>query len=440
MLGRSLEYFVMLVRPARCLRGQVPLPGDKSISHRAAIMAALANGETRIENFATSADCASTLKCLQQLGVEVRRAGTTVRVKGVGKSGFRKPDEALDCGNSGTTMRLMSGVLAGQDFESVLIGDESLSRRPMKRVIAPLAQMGAEIESVDGHAPLTIRGRHPLRSISYELPIASAQIKSCVLLAGLNAGGETSVVESVPTRDHTERMLRWFGVEVGRIATKISIRGDAELNAAGDMHIPSDISAAAFFIVAATSLAGSDIQMQNVGINPTRAALIDIISRELGGRARVVEPKEINNEPIATISVSGGLEKQQSNEIKGGVVANLIDELPILAVFGTQLESGLEVRDAAELRVKESDRIAAVVENLRLMGADVEEFDDGFRVSRSRLKGARVDSFGDHRIAMAFAIAGLLADEGETEIIGAECVDVSFPGFFETLKNVVVYE
>ena len=206
------------------------------------------------------------------------------------------------------------------------------------------------------------------------------------------------------------------------------------------MHIPSDISAAAFFIVAATSLAGSDIQMQNVGINPTRAALIDIISRELGGSARVVEPKEINNEPIATISVSGGLEKQQSNEIKGGVVANLIDELPILAVFGTQLESGLEVRDAAELRVKESDRIAAVVENLRLMGADVEEFDDGFRVSRSRLKGARVDSFGDHRIAMAFAIAGLLADEGETEIIGAECVDVSFPGFFETLKNVVVYE
>ena len=440
MLGRSLEYFVMLVRPARCLRGQVPLPGDKSISHRAVIMAALANGETRIENFATSADCASTLKCLQQLGVEVGRAGTTVRVKGVGKSGFRKPDEALDCGNSGTTMRLMSGVLAGQDFESVLIGDESLSRRPMKRVIAPLAQMGAEIESVDGHAPLTIHGRHPLRSISYELPIASAQIKSCVLLAGLNAGGETSVVESVPTRDHTERMLRWFGVEVGRIATKISIRGDAELNAAGDMHIPSDISAAAFFIVAATSLAGSDIQMQNVGINPTRAALIDIISRELGGSARVVEPKEINNEPIATISVSGGLEKQQSNEIKGGVVANLIDELPILSVFGTQLESGLEVRDAAELRVKESDRIAAVVENLRLMGADVEEFDDGFRVSRSRLKGARVDSFGDHRIAMAFAIAGLLADEGETEIIGAECVDVSFPGFFETLKNVVVYE
>ena len=444
MLGRSLEYFDMLVRPAKCLRGDVSLPGDKSISHRAAIMAALANGETRIENFATSADCASTLKCLQQMGVDVRREANTVWIAGVGKSGLRTPSDELDCGNSGTTMRLMSGVLAGQDFKSVLTGDESLSRRPMKRVIAPLTQMGAEIGSVDGHAPLTINGTSPLRSIDYELPIASAQIKSCVLLAGLNADGETTVIESTPTRDHTERMLRWFGVEIGEKvngqATRISIKGGAELNTAGDMSIPADISAAAFFIVAASSLEGSNIRMENVGINPTRAALIDVVGRQLGGSIRLGEQIELNNEPVATISVIGQLEQQRSSEIKGGVVANLIDELPILAVFGTQLEHGLEVRDAAELRVKESDRIAAVVRNLRLMGADVEEFDDGFRVSRSRLKGATVDSFGDHRIAMAFAVAGLLAVEGETAIVGAECVDVSFPGFFETLKNVVVYE
>ena len=424
------------------LRGEIRLPGDKSISHRAAMLAAIAVGETRIENFAASADCGSTLKCLKQLGVDIRHDGTTVWVNGVGKSGFRPPDGPLDCGNSGTTMRLLAGVLAGQSFDSVLIGDDSLQSRPMKRVIEPLIAMGAKIDSIEGRAPLTIHGRNPLRAIEYELPVASAQIKSCILLAGLNADGETAVIEQIPTRDHTERMLRWFGVDVKATKShrsRISVTGACAL-ISSDLVVPADISAAAFFLVAATCLQGSNIRLPGVGINPTRAAIIEVLTQKFGASVIVNEPREQNNEPVADISADGRLTTQRSKEIKGSIVANLIDELPVLAVLGTQLEDGLEVRDAAELRVKETDRIAAVVTNLKRMGAEVEEFEDGFRVGRSKLKGARVDSYGDHRIAMAFAIAGLLAEEGETEIIGGECVDVSFPGFFQTLQDAVVYE
>jgi 3-phosphoshikimate 1-carboxyvinyltransferase len=433
----------MRIRPAKCIRGEILLPGDKSISHRAAIISAMAEGASRIENFATSADCAATLECLRQLGVDVRQEGTTVRVRGVGKSGFSAPDRPLDCGNSGTTMRLLAGVLAGQGFDSVLTGDDSLQKRPMRRIIEPLTSMGAHFESKDDRAPLEARGRNPLRAIEYELPVASAQIKSCVLLAGLNAEGTTSVIESAPTRDHTERMLRWFGVEVleaeeYRHKRRISVSGDSMLTAL-DLTVPADISSATFFMVAASSLPQSNIRMPNVGLNPTRAAIIEVLKEDLGAGVSVSEQRQENNEPVGNISVNGRRE-QRSNEIKGSVVANLIDELPALAVLATQLDSGLEIRDAVELRVKESDRIAAIVENLNRMGADVEEFPDGFRVGKSLLKGARIDSFGDHRIAMAFAIAGLLVGEGETEIIGAECVDVSFPGFFETLQNVVVYE
>lgn len=430
----------MHIRPAKYLKGSVLLPGDKSISHRAAIIAAIAEGETRIDNFATSVDCASTLACLRQLGVEIRQEGTKVWVRGVGKSGLKRSDKPLDCGNSGTTMRLLAGVLAGQNFDSVLTGDESLRQRPMKRVIEPLSRMGAEFESIEGKAPLTIRGRNPLTAIEYELPVASAQIKSCVLLAGLNADGETSVVEPVPTRDHTERMLRWFGVDVQEIdlgaGKKISLTGDERL-AAEHLVIPSDISSAAFFIVAALCLKESALSMRGVGLNPTRAGLIETL-RSFGAGIQTANEREVNNEPIGDILVVGDLAPAPNPILSGGLIANVIDELPILAILGTQLQSGLEVRDAAELRVKETDRIAAVVQNLRRMGADVEEFDDGFRVGRSRLKGARVDSFGDHRIAMAFAIAGLIATEGDTQIDGADCVDVSFPGFFETLENVVI--
>ena len=432
----------MIIRPTRSIKGEVELPGDKSISHRAALISSIADGATWIENYSASEDCASTLECLSQLGVDVRREGKHLRISGLGKTGYQRPAAPLNCGNSGTTMRLLAGVLAGQPFDSVLTGDESLSRRPMKRVIEPLAAMGTRIDSDGGRAPLRIFGRHPLDAVRYELPVASAQIKSCILLAGLNAKGNTSVVESAPTRDHTERMLRWFGVDVeeNRVAANrvLTVSGSSVPKADGELRIPCDISASAFFIVAAACLPGSDIRMKNVGLNPGRAAVLDMV-RELGVTVSLSGEAEHNNEPVGDISVSGGLQRQQTREISGQIVANLIDEIPILAVLGTRLEYGLEVRDADELRVKESDRIAAVVENLRRMGAEVDEFPDGFRVRRSQLTGARVDSFGDHRIAMAFAVAGLLA-EGETIIDGAECAGVSFPGFFEVLANVAIYE
>ena len=405
------------------------------------MIAAMAIGETRIDNFATSADCASTLSCLASLGVSILRENSTVKIKGVGKSGFAKPANALDSGNSGTTMRLLAGILAGQKFESTMIGDESLQARPMKRVIKPLGEMGVIITSNEGSAPLTISGKNPVTAINYSPPVASAQIKSCILLAGLNSDGKTSVLESVQTRDHTERMLRWFGVDVATDAaengTSISVNGDALLTAR-DITIPSDISSAAFFMVAAACLQGSDITLPNVGFNPSRRAIFDVLL-DLGADIQILEVNERCNEPVATLRIRGGIRSMQPNAtpiLRGRIIANLIDEIPILAVFGTQIDSGLEIRDAAELRVKESDRIAAIVENLQRMGANVTEFPDGFRVARSDLKGAAIDAFRDHRIAMAFAIAGLLAD-GETEIAGAECADVSFPGFFETLAGVV---
>lgn len=424
---------------ARSIRGIVELPGDKSISHRAAMFAAIANGTTKIENFATSADCASTLGCLVSLGVMHTRNGNTITINGVGKRGFVAPTEPLDCGNSGTTMRLISGILAGQGFESTLVGDDSLQSRPMKRVIAPLGLMGSAIHSHEGKAPLTIIGKTPLTAIEYQPPVASAQIKSCVLLAGLNADGVTTVIEPVQTRDHTERMLKWFGVEVtiedSPDGERISVRGESELTAR-DLVVPSDISSAAFFMVAAACLPGSSITMPNVGLNPSRRGVLDAMIA-LGADIEVQDSAENSNEPTATIIAKGGLKPTGiENVLRGEIIANLIDEVPILAVLGTQLEGGLEFRDAAELRVKESDRIATVVNNLRKMGATVDEFPDGLHVSRSELKGAEIDSHHDHRIAMAFAVAGLLAN-GETTILGADAADVSFPGFFETLQSVV---
>ncbi|MEO7658445.1 MAG: 3-phosphoshikimate 1-carboxyvinyltransferase, partial [Pyrinomonadaceae bacterium] len=377
----------MKIRRASFLCGSIDLPGDKSISHRAAMIAAMAEGDTRIDNFATSADCASTLECVKALGVDVQRDGNTVMIKGGGKNGLSQPDRPLDCGNSGTTMRLMAGVLAGQTFESVLIGDESLQKRPMKRVIEPLGKMGAEIRSNDGMAPLTILGRTPLMAVEYQPPVASAQIKSCVLLAGLNSDGVTTVIEPVRTRDHTERMLEWFGVDVAinRVSglRKISVNGGAVLTAR-NINIPADISSGAFFMVAAAGLAGSDITMANVGINPSRRAIFDVLA-DLGANAELLDEAEKSNEPVATIRVRGGLRTSASSDtpvLRGEIIANLIDEIPILAILGTQLDNGLEIRDAAELRVKESDRISAVVENLKRLGAAVSEFPDGFRVER----------------------------------------------------------
>lgn len=429
------------------------MPGDKSVSHRAALLAALAEGRTRIDNFASSVDCASTLSCLEQLGVGVERRGATVIVEGAGRGpglwDLREPKAPLDCGNSGTTMRLLAGVLAAQNFTATLTGDESLSRRPMRRVTAPLELMGARLRTEEGHAPLSVEGRSPLRAIEYETPIASAQVKSCVLLAGLGAEGRTRVYESEPTRDHTERMLRWFGVPVasGRAerneseAFFVELEGPARLSAR-DVVVPGDISSAAFLFAAAALLEGSELSIEGVGLNPTRALVVETF-RALGAEITVSNVREESNEPVGDILVSGrtsahGLASAGTSRLGGAAIAGLIDELPVLAVFGSQVEGGLEIRDARELRVKESDRIAAVVANLRAMGAEVEEFDDGLRVhGPASLMGARLDAFGDHRIAMAFTIAALAA-RGESEIVGAEeCVGVSFPEFFRLLESVI---
>jgi len=427
----------MKITRASNLSGRLTMPGDKSMSHRAAMFAAIAEGTTKIGNFAASADCASTLGCLSALGIGVEREGSNVTVKGAGKNGFTKPKSDLDCGNSGTTMRLMAGILSGQRFESVLTGDESLQKRPMKRVIDPLTQMGASIASENGCAPLRIKGSC-LAGLEYRLPVASAQIKSCVLLAGLFADGETTVIEPTPTRDHTERMLRWFGCELieetADSGKRITISGDHVLKAK-DFVVPGDVSSSAFFLVAAACLPGSSLVLENVGLNPSRIAVIDALKR-FGANIDIQNERIACNEPVGDIAVSGLIAQSgESHVLKGEIIANLIDEIPILAVFGTQLDGGLEIRDARELRVKESDRITSVVTNLRAMGAEVSEFEDGLKVERSNLTAAAIDSFGDHRIAMAFAVAGLLAT-GETEIIGADCAAVSYPSFFEDLASV----
>ncbi len=439
----------MKIRPTSKVKGKVRLPGDKSISHRAAIIGAIAEGRTRISNFAASADCASTLECVSALGASVTRSGDEVTIEGVGKNGPQKPSGVLNCGNSGTTARLLAGVLAGQPFNSILDGDSSLRGRPMQRVIAPLSLMGARFDSEEDNLPMTIHGTSPLKAIRYKMPVASAQVKSCVLLAGLFAEGTTilaSPPDDVPgpsSRNHTELMLRNFGVPLternvesdGRFVHEVSIDGPSPLSGR-DVNIPGDVSGSAFFLVAAACLEGSDLTIENVGLNPTRTAVIDVL-RELGASIQTVVENENEPEPAGKIRVRGGIESAGGTGIvSGGRIANLIDELPVLAVFGTKLEGGLEVRGAKELRYKESDRIRAVVTNLKRMGAEIEEFDDGFRVARSNLKGARMDSYGDHRIAMAFTVAALVA-EGESEIVGSDCVSISFPGFFHSLQDVV---
>lgn len=480
----------MLIQPAKRLRGRLKVPGDKSISHRAAIIAAHARGTSRIENFSTSADCSSTLDCLRGLGVGVEREGSVVRIEGAGvhegAALFRPPSLSLDCGNSGTTMRLLAGVVAAQGFVSVLKGDDSLSRRPMRRIIEPLEMMGARIRSDEGRAPLRVEGRRPLKAIEYEAPLASAQVKSCVLLAGLGAQGSTRVVErGALTRDHTERMLAWLGAQTSASTETVegvevhtsTVHGPSSLDAR-DISVPGDISSAAFLLAAASVLPGSDLTVEGIGLNPTRSEILRTL-RGLGADARVEDVRDVCNEPVGDARVRGSsslapesTEKERlplvrgasstqdregearkresgargntnvgaragANVLSGALIARLIDELPVLAVVGTQVVGGVEIRGARELRVKESDRIAATVENLRAMGAVIEEFDDGLRVEGpSRLRGARLRSFGDHRIAMAFAVAALFA-EGETFIEGAEeCVGVSFPEFFALLESV----
>ena len=423
----------VVIRPAKGLKGSVRLPGDKSISHRYAMLGGIAEGDTRLENFSTGADCASTLGCLRTLGVQWERNGNSVVIHGRG-SKLQAPSVALDCGNSGSTIRMLSGILAGQDFSCELRGDESLSRRPMARIIKPLEMMGAQFESSDGgRPPLRLTGGH-LKAIDYKLPVASAQVKTSLLFAGLYADGTTRVEEPIQTRDHGELALQAFGARVERRMREVSIEGGQKLKEI-EAVVPGDISSSAFFLCAAALFPNSQLLVPGLLLNPTRARLLDFLIG-LGLRITMSGLEEQHGELVGSLQVEGGALK--GAKISGGDTAALIDEIPVLAAIAPYTEDGIEIRDARELRVKESDRIASVATNLRLMGAEVEEFDDGLRVpGGQKLQGASLDSFGDHRIAMAFAVAALRA-EGETEIKGADAAVISFPEFFETLDGVVL--
>jgi 3-phosphoshikimate 1-carboxyvinyltransferase len=422
-----------LIRPARNVYGSLRLPGDKSISHRYAMLGALAEGESRFTNFSTGADCASTLGCMEALGAKVNRLdGQTVEITGV--SGHVIPaSDPLDCGNSGSTMRMLSGLLAAQPGRFTLVGDESLSRRPMGRVKAPLEQMGASLTLTDGHAPFTIDGR-ALHAIDYATPVPSAQVKTCILFAGLQTPGTTTVRESVRTRDHGEQALRAFGAILTRTTDSVSIRGAQRLQAI-QAAVPGDLSSAAFFFCAAGIFPGAGLVLDSVGLNPTRTALLDVLNA-LGAHISVLNLEEKHAEMVGTVQVSGPAEGLGTTAITGALSAQLIDELPVLAAIAPYTGGGIRIRDAGELRVKESDRIALVARNLRAMGAEVIEFEDGLDVPGGQtLHGAVIDSGSDHRIAMAFSVAALRA-EGDTLIQGAESAAISFPEFFDLLDKV----
>ncbi len=421
----------VVIHPARNVLGSLRVPGDKSISHRYAMLAALAPGRSRFENYSPGADCNSTLGCVRTLGCSVERdeKGAVV-IDGIGPQ-LTAPTTQLDCGNSGSTMRMLSGIVAAQPFTSELIGDESLSRRPMKRVMDPLRTMGAEIVANNDCAPLRITGAR-LEGIDYAVPVASAQVKTCLLFAGLLADGQTTMEEPIPTRDHGELALRAFGADVHRSQNSLTIAGGQALHPL-DAFIPGDSSSAAFFLCAAAIFPKSNLVIDGVLLNPTRSALLDVLTA-MGSRISVLNIEEVHGELVGTISLTPG--KAKPFEISGALTALLIDELPVLAAtapFG----SGLVVRDAGELRVKESDRLTAVTRNLEAMGAQVEQTADGWRIpGGQQLHGAEIESFGDHRIAMAFAIAALRA-EGDTIVRNSACAAISYPSFFEDLEKLL---
>jgi 3-phosphoshikimate 1-carboxyvinyltransferase len=430
---------IRTVQRAGTLSGPVSLPGDKSISHRYAMLAAVAEGTSKISNFASSADCLSTLGCLRSLGVEIRKSGDNVTIRGQGLRGLQPCSGVLDAGNSGTTIRLLSGILAGQSFESTIAGDESLSRRPMARIAQPLRMMGATVEGRPGDLPpLKVHGGR-LQGMRYSLPVASAQVKSCVLLAGLYADTPTAVHESVPTRDHTEIALLHFGAEVRQKEGWVEVDPDPRLKAK-NLEVPGDLSGAAFFLVAAALTPGSEILLPRVGLNHRRRELLDYLQSsglDIKVERECLQAGEARGD--LRVRYSPGLLDRSLPPIAGALTANLIDEIPVLSILGSQVAGGLEVSDARELRIKESDRIAALAENFRGMGAAVEEKPDGLIIpGGQRLRGAEIDTRGDHRIAMAFAVAGLAAD-GETRIRQAECADVSFPGFWQALALIAVH-
>jgi len=436
---------VKKINPASRIKCNIPIPGDKSISHRAAIMGLLAEGETRITNFLKAEDCLNTLAACQQLGATVDWRNEELIIQGCGLKGLKPPQSVIDCGNSGTSVRLLSGVLAGQPFESVITGDEQIRRRPMQRIIDPLTRMGARIESEPGGlCPLRIRGGK-LKAIDYVSPVASAQVKSCIILAGLFAQGKTSVSLPSGSRDHTERLLRFFGVALasgtalssgsgpGQLPNeKILVDGSPKLDGR-KINIPSDISSAAFFMTAAALLPGAELRLKRIGVNPGRSGVIRVLN-DMGAEVVMENPRQEAGEPVADLTIKGkGFLK--SARISGPLVPDMIDEIPILAVAAAAAEGETIISNAAELRVKETDRISVLATELSNLGVEVEERPDGMLIQGGNIRGGEVDSHGDHRLAMSMAIAGLVSEQGVT-IKNPQCVNTSFPGFWEILEKV----
>lgn len=413
------------VRPARRLDGAIRVPGDKSISHRALILGSIASGKSRIGGLSPGADVQSTIRCVRELGADLDGSALV----GCGMHGLHRAVGSLDCGNSGTTMRLLAGLLAAQEFESELTGDESLSRRPMDRVVTPLRAMGARAS----WPPLRVGGQAPVHGFNHEMAVPSAQVKSAILIAALFAGGVSSVLEPVKTRNHTELMLQAMGAVLKVEGLRIQVDPARELQPL-DLDIPGDISSAAFWLVAAGLMPGSQLRLEGTGVNPTRTAFVDVL-RGCGFHVAISRPRLVGGEPVADLVVqSEQVPNRKPVEINGGRAAEMIDELPVLAVAATQMPGQSVIAGAAELRVKESNRIAAMEEGLAAMGADITAVDDGWVINGPRrLEGARVSAHGDHRVAMALAVAGLIAD-GRTEIDGAECVEISYPDFFDHLE------
>lgn len=412
------------------ITGEIEVVADKSISHRALLISSVSGGTSRIKNFLRADDCISTMTCLKKLGVEISEKNGEIIVKGNGLK-LKEPQEILDAGNSGTTVRLLSGLLAGQNFTAKITGDESLSKRPMNRIIEPLQKMGAKIKSENGYLPIEITGGS-LKPANYESKISSAQVKSCVLFAGLYADGITSFSEPEKSRDHTERMLKNSGADISVKGNTVSVKGIAKLRSS-DVVVPGDISSAAFFMVAAAIVKNSELRIKNVGINPTRTGIIDVLKR-MGANIKIENKIEIGNEPVADIIIKSS--ELKSTEIKKEEIPLLIDEIPIIAVAATQAEGITKITGAKELRVKETDRLKAMSLELKKMGADIEELEDGLIIKGPvKLTGAKVDSYKDHRIAMSLAIASLVA-EGNTGIKDRDCVNISFPEFFEVLRKI----
>lgn len=414
------------------LRGEIIPPGDKSISHRSLMLGSLANGKSLVSEFLISDDTLSTANAMRALGASIELNGTQVTVEGNGLYGLKEPDQIIDCGNSGTTTRLLIGLLSPQSFTATLTGDKYLRARPMKRVVGPLTQMGAKIEGKENgnKLPLTIRGSS-LKGICYELPVASAQVKSAILLAGLYADGETEVIEPEASRDHTERMMSYLGVPITKNGNSIKISKISEIESR-DIVVPSDISSAAFFIVGALIIPRSEVMIRNVGINPLRTGIIDIL-RDMGGNIEIINQRDVNGEPIGDIIAR--YSDLKKTEINGSIIPRAIDELPLAAVAASYAEGETTIKDAKELRVKETDRIHAMATELGKMGVAIKEFEDGLSITGSQiLSGAECSSWGDHRIAMSVAIAGLKA-QGETIIDDSDCVSVSYPDFFQKLDE-----